>query len=169
MCSLTIPWAPPRGLGHFASSAPCSTHSLSPRFLLTPLHSCYCSWCSSHGTGIFKMLVSSAATGLHSHQQPLRGSLHGAKPEFLCMIPAVLDLQLPLRLHLHQWPFLASQCRASAALHAFKTSTTWVTLTLPRSCQHETQPWLPPEHSLCVLTPGMCFPEDFTSSTLVSS
>ena len=37
------------------------------------------------------------------------GSLYGANPQFLCMTPSVLASQLQLRLHLHQWPSLASQ------------------------------------------------------------
>jgi hypothetical protein len=52
------------------------------------------------------MLGSSAATRLH--QQPLIGSLHGAKLQLLYMTPLVLGCQLKLRLHLHQWPSMAS-------------------------------------------------------------
>ena len=36
------------------------------------------------------------------------GSLHGAKPQLLCMTPSVLDPLLQLGLHLHQWPSIAS-------------------------------------------------------------
>ena len=53
-----------------------------------------------------KTLLSSAATGFH--QKPLIGSLHGTKPQLLCMAPSVLSYQLQLRLHLHQWPSMAS-------------------------------------------------------------
>jgi hypothetical protein len=53
-------------------------------------------------------------------------------------------------------------------LHAFKTSTTWVTLTYYQvQPQHKVQPWLSLEHSLCVLRKH--FPEDVTSVMLVSS
>jgi hypothetical protein len=53
-----------KGLGHFSSSALCSTH-LSSRLQLLVLHCCCCSWWSSHGTGISKTLLSSAVTRLH--------------------------------------------------------------------------------------------------------
>ena len=62
---LTIFWAPPRGWGHFSSSAVYSTHSLSSRLCLASLHCCCCSWWSSHGTGISNTLESSTATRLH--------------------------------------------------------------------------------------------------------
>jgi hypothetical protein len=52
------------------------------------------------------MLLSSNVTWLH--QKPLIGSLHGAKSQLLCMTPSVLGHQLQLRLHLHQWPSMAS-------------------------------------------------------------
>jgi hypothetical protein len=38
----------------------------------------------------------------------LIGSLHGAKPQFLCMTRSVLGHQLQLRLHLQQWPSMVS-------------------------------------------------------------
>jgi hypothetical protein len=44
--------------------------------------------------------VDSMVTRLH--QQPLIGSLHGAKPQLLCMAPSVLGHQLQLWPHLHQ-------------------------------------------------------------------
>ena len=59
-------------------------------------------------------LLSSAVTRLH--QQPLIGSLHGAKPQLLCMNPSVLGCQLQLGLNLHQWPSMASH---SAELQLF--------------------------------------------------
>ena len=102
---LTIFWAPPRAWVT-SPAMPFVAHTLSSRLQLPVLHCCCCSWWSSHGTGIFKTLLSSAVTRLH--QQPLIGSLHGAKPQLLCMTPSVLGHQLQLRLHLHQWPSMAS-------------------------------------------------------------
>ena len=81
-----------------------------------------------------------AATGLHFHLQPLIGSLHGAKPQLLCMNPSSPELQLLLRLHLHQWSFLPPTVPSLSCslwpLQAFKTSATWVMLT-------PNQVWLP--------------------------
>jgi len=85
---------------------PFVAHTLSSRLQMPVLHCCYCWWWSSHGTGISKTLLSSAATRLH--QWPFIGSLHGAKPQLLCMTPSVLGHQLQLRLHLHQWLSMAS-------------------------------------------------------------
>jgi hypothetical protein len=59
----------------------CKTQSLSSRLWLAPLHCCWCSWLSVYGTGISKLLGSSAATGRHFHQLPHIGSLRGAKPQ----------------------------------------------------------------------------------------
>ena len=102
---LTIFWFLPRAWVT-SPALPFVAHMLSSRLQLPVLHCCCCSWWSSHGTGISKTLLSSAVTRLH--QQPLIGSLHGAKPQLLCMIPSVLGHQLQLRLHLHQWPSMAS-------------------------------------------------------------
>lgn len=63
--SFMIFWTPPLGLSHFSGSVLCSTHSLSPRLQLVPLHCYYCSWWSSHVTGISKTLGSFAASELH--------------------------------------------------------------------------------------------------------
>jgi len=81
-------------------------HTWSSRLHLPVLHCCCSSWRSSHSTGISNTLGSSTATRLH--QYPLTGSLHGSKPQLLCMTPSVLGHQLQLRLHLHQWPSMAS-------------------------------------------------------------
>ena len=102
---LTIFWAPPRAWVT-SPAMPFVAHASSSRLQMPVLHCCCCSWWSSHGTGISKTLLSSTVTRLH--QQPLIGSLHGAKPQLLCMTPSVLGHQLQLRLHLHQWPSMAS-------------------------------------------------------------
>jgi hypothetical protein len=76
--------------------------------------------------------------------------------------------QLPLWPHLlHQWLSWPLTVPSPTALHAFQTSTTWMTLT-KFGCQPEVQPWLPLEHS-CVLALRKHFPEAFTSVMLVSS
>jgi hypothetical protein len=102
---LMIFWAPPRV---WVTSPALSfvAHGLSSRIQLPVLHCCCYSWWSSHGAGISEMLLSSTVTWLQ--QQPLIGYLHGPKPQILCMIPSVLGHQLQLRLHLHQWPSMAS-------------------------------------------------------------
>lgn len=60
------------------------------------------------------------------------------------------------RPHLHQWPFLASMPNLRYSpwpLHASKTSTIFVPLKLAKfNCQPKVQPWLPLEHSFCVLS-----------------
>ena len=58
-----------------------------------------------HGTGISKTLLALVLLGFTNS---LLGSLHGAKPQILCMTSSVLGHQLQLRLHLHQWPSMAS-------------------------------------------------------------
>ena len=156
---LTIFWAPPRAWVT-SPAMPFVAHASSSRLQMPALHCC-CSWWSSHGTGITKTLLTSTVTRLH--QQPLIGSLHGAKPQLLCITPSVLGHQLQLRLHFHQWPSVASD-----ALNAFNTSTTWVTLTHYQvQPHHKVQPWLSLEHSLCALRKH--FPKDVTSMMLVSS
>jgi hypothetical protein len=65
---------------------PFVTHTLSSRFQMPVLHCCYCSWWSSHVTGISKALLSSAITRFHQH--PVIGFLHGDKPQVLCMTPS---------------------------------------------------------------------------------
>ena len=68
---------------------PFVAHSLSSRLQLAPLHCCCCSWWLSHNTGISKTVLSSAAIGLHFHQYPLIGSLHGTEPQLLCTVPSI--------------------------------------------------------------------------------
>lgn len=81
---------------------------------------------TSRGAGIF-MLGSSAAAALHFHQQILQGS----KPQLLCMTSLFLALPMLPRLHLQQWPLKTpTLCSISLSLQDFKTSTTWVTVTL---------------------------------------
>ena len=75
------------------------------------------------------------------------GCLHGAKPQLLCMTPLVLGLQLPMRLHLHHFPFLAfhkakPRLLSLSPLHAFKTSPPGWILQIPKSgCQHNIYFW----------------------------
>jgi hypothetical protein len=93
-------------VSHFSCFALCNTHSLFSRLWIAPLHSgailagipMASPKCWSH---LLKF-------GLHFHQQTLIGSVHGAKPQLFCMSPSILILQLPLRLHLLQWPLLSS-------------------------------------------------------------
>ena len=95
-------------LGHFSSPTLCSTHSVSSRLRLAPLHT-YCPW-SSHGSGISKMLGSPAATGIYFYQSLawtlFRDSspVHTGRPQLFSMIPSCLQ-----------------------------TRRTWVILTLPSS------------------------------------
>jgi hypothetical protein len=145
----------------FSCSTLCSTHSLSSK--LSWLHTTTAAGLGDHPmVGIFKTLDSSAATGLYLHQYPLLSSLHGAKPQLLYMSPLNLGLQLPVRMHLHQWPLLVSH---GAKLRLFS-------MTPP--C-HQNQYHLGDSYttstvsSFCVLTLRKQFPEDVTSATLVSS
>lgn len=125
--------------GHFSGSALCNTHSLSSRLWLAPLHSCCWFWWSSHGTGISKML----------------GLLLQLSCTFttwaLFMVPSLNFSAWPFQFRAFNcysdcaftndlsWPLPESSLSCSPwPLHAFKTSTTRVTLTLP--------------HSFCVLT-----------------
>lgn len=62
-----------RDLDHFSSSTLYSTHSLSSKFWLAPLHWCCCSWWSSHNTDISKMLCSTLQQ-LYFHQYPFPDS-----------------------------------------------------------------------------------------------
>jgi hypothetical protein len=106
------------------------------------------------------------------HQQPLIGSLHGAKPQLLYMTPSVLENQLQLRLHLHQWPSMASHCAepqllcmtSSCLQNQYHLGESY-TLPSPATAQGTTlaisgiQPLCSQKH----------FPEDVTSMMLVSS
>lgn len=60
--------------------------------------------------------------------------LHGAKPQLLSMTSSILGSPVPLRLHHHRWPLLASpstkpQLLSMTLSHAFKASTIWEILT----------------------------------------
>ena len=88
------------------------------------------------------------------------------------MTPSVLGHQLQLRLHLHQWPSVASHSAQSELLYVIP-SCLQNQYHLGNSyhyqvlLQHEVQLWLSLEHSLCALRKH--FPEDVTSMMLVSS
>ena len=75
-----------KGLGHFSSHAPCSTHTS------RPLGS--------------RCLYSTAAAALGGHLMVLASSKH-------CMTPSVLGHQLQMRLHLLQWPSMTSHSAKS--------------------------------------------------------
>ena len=84
------------------------------------------------------------------------------------MTPSVLGYQLQVRLHLYQWPSLAS--------HSAKPQLLFMTLSCLQNLilihyqvqlQYEVQPWLSLEHSFFVLSENI--PEDVTSVMLVSS
>lgn len=72
--------------------------------------------------------------------------------------PLLVGIQLPLRLHSHQWPFLASQ-RAELQL-VFMTLSCfqnqyppcWYLHITDSCCPYEIQPWLPLEPSFFVLS-----------------
>ena len=126
---LTIFWAPPRAWVT-SPARPFVAHTSSSRLQMPVLHCCCCSWWSSHGTGISKTLHDPFSPG-----------------------PSIATEAAPSPMAFHG----LSQCRASAALrdplHAFKTSTTWVTLAHYQvQLQHEVQPWLSLEHNLLVLS-----------------
>jgi hypothetical protein len=110
---------------------------LSSTFLLTPLHCCCCSWWSFHGIGISKMLGSLLQQGC-----TFTNSLSWG----LFMVPSLNFSPWPLQSWGSNcywgsifsngplWPLtLPSLKCCSWLLHAFKTSTAWVTLTLLRS------------------------------------
>lgn len=107
---LIIFWTPPKDLGHFSGSGLCSPHSLSSRLQVAPLHCC-CSRRSANGTGIFKMLGSLLQRGC-TFTRSLLGAFF-RDPQPCHTVPSVSCFP---------WP-----------LHAFRISTTWVTLTLPSS------------------------------------
>ena len=106
---------------------PFVAHSLYSRLQMTVFHCHCCSWWSSHNNDISKTTMSSDETRLH--QYPLIGSLHGAKLQVLSMTPSSItsieNVAAPSPIAFHG----LSHCQASATLLAYKTSTTWVTLT----------------------------------------
>jgi hypothetical protein len=156
-----IYWAPSKVLGHFSNSAICST--LGPEWL----HSIAVAVLGDHPTVLAspKMLGFSYKTRLHFQQYLLIGSLHGANPQFLCLIPSVLGFQLTLRLYLHQLPFLASHS-AKPPHASLENKSTWMTLTHYKVCLWA---WcLSLLYSSSVLS-EKCFTEDFSSLMLVSS
>ena len=90
--SLTVSWALPKGLGHFSSSTLCNTHSLSSKFWQAPLCLGCSSWWLSYGPRISKMLGS------------------------LVQRSCAFSNSLSWALFRDSSP--ATQCQASAALHA---------------------------------------------------
>jgi hypothetical protein len=124
-------WAPPKGLGHFFSSVLCSKHSLSSRFWLAPPHCCCCcSWWLSHGI--------SNTIGVPCFNWAARSPTASHKLSSWCQAStSLLDPFSP-------GPSTATEAASSQmashntkpqllsmtpSLHAFKTSTTWTTLT----------------------------------------
>lgn len=99
----------PGGVALFPGSALCSTQSLSSRLWLAPFHYCYCSWWSSHSTGISKTAVLPSCTWT---------ALSPTAPPGLSAEPS------------HTVPSLSC---SPQTLHTFKISTTRVTLTLQSS------------------------------------
>jgi hypothetical protein len=89
------------------------------------------------------------------------------------MTPSVLGRQLQLRLHLHQWPSIPSHsaeprllCVTPSCLqNEYHLGDSLTHYQVP--LQHEVQPWLSLEYSLC--DSKKHFPEDVTSVMLVSS
>lgn len=125
-----------RDWGHFSSSTLCSTHSLSSKLCLAPLHICCCSWLLSHNTSISKMLCSTLQQ-LYFHQDPPLDYIHGAKLQFLCMTSSGLGLQMLLKKHFQNglpWPLSVQRLSCSPGpFHDFKTCATRVTLKLESS------------------------------------
>ena len=103
---LTIFWAPPRAWVT-SPAMPFVAHASSSRLQMPVLHCCCCSWWSSHGTGISKILHDPFSPGpsIATEAAPSPMAFHGLSLTVWCLSCSV-------------WP-----------LHAFKTSTTWVTFT----------------------------------------
>ena len=102
---------------------------------------------------ISKTTGSLAATGLHFDLS--LHSLPGASSSL--RDSSVLGLQLPPRLHGHQWPLLASHTLSISSSpwsrHAFKPMPSgWLLHITKSSYQHEIQPWLSLQHSFSVLS-----------------
>jgi hypothetical protein len=93
--------------------------------------------------------------------------------QFLCVTPSVLGCELQLKLHLHQWPFLAS--------HSAKLQLLFMTPSCLQNQYHLGDFYILPSSTaaqgtalaitatqlLCALRKYL--PEDFTSVMLVSS
>ena len=91
-------WAPPKGLGHFSSSALCSTSRV---WLIV----------AANFGGHPMVPTSPICWGILLHlglTNSLLGSLHSDRFQILCMTPSVLGHQLQLRLQLCSWPSMAS-------------------------------------------------------------
>jgi hypothetical protein len=101
---LTIFWAPPRAWVT-SPAMPFVAHTSSSRLQMPVLYCCCCSWWSSHGTVISKTMRDPFSPG------PSIATEAAPSP----MTFRVLSVP---SLSCSAWP-----------LHAFKTSTTWVTLT----------------------------------------
>lgn len=115
-------------------------------------------------------------TGLHIQHGVLFGdSPHGAEPQPLSRSPSVLGFTpQQLRLHIHQWPPLASQSAKpqpslqSCSPRAAKASNTWGTITHRQDCVPAGDEALAPSGpQLIAVTPRKHFP-DFTSVVLRS-
>ena len=151
-------WPPRKDWYHFASSALCCTLSsclsAHPMVLASPIH-----WGFLLQVGFTNRLSI--------------GSLHGAKPQLLCMTPSVLGSQLKLRLHFHQWPSMAS--------HNVKSQLFFMTPSCLQNQNHLGDSYTLPSTdatggtTLAISgTQFLCafrkhFSEDFTSVMLVSS
>ena len=91
------------------------------------------------------------------------GSLHGAKPQLLCMTPSVLGCQLQLRLHLHQWPSLASHSaepqlvlydafmHSRPGLKVYSPPSLDLSFSSPRICSVLGWPWIQISACPCLL------------------
>lgn len=171
-CPLTIFWASPKDLGHFAGAALCNTYSLLSRHKPAPLYN-YCLLCLSYGNGIskvqvlccdFTVLSPVASSGLSSWCLQGSHSMHESFNSGLSTTieaaasPVVLSVLSSAKPHVI---FMPSSCLQNQ-YHVGDSYTTNF------GCQHMIQPWPPLEHSLCVLTLGKHFPKDFTSKVITS-
>jgi hypothetical protein len=162
--SLTTSWASPRALGHFFSSALCSTHGLSCKLGQDPwlLFLVVIPWYwHLQNAGVF-----------YCNQQPLLDFLNVATLQLFFMVSSFLGFRLPLRLHFHQWPLLDS---VPSKPHLFSVAPSWLPSTTGVTLIHA-QTWLSvqgrtlaaSEYSWHVMTLRTHFP-DFTSTMLASS
>lgn len=91
----------PKSWCHFSSSALCSTLSSDWSTPLPLLFLVVIPW-------YWHLQYARVFHCNYTSPKPLIGSLHGTKPQLLCMTPSVLGCQLQLRVHFHQWPSMAS-------------------------------------------------------------